>query len=229
MRALLPLALLAAGCVEIHRGATVAMNLEEAAAAGPEEHYQLYAVVNGGPVALQRFKVLSPIRDCGASPALVPDIQVVQAYDVGVSREALCQPERRLGAIDKIDFATAANVGGIRVATEVDLSDATSVFVTVEADGDTDPRPGRVWLTAELGDGLAPDAPVYLECLSEYCDGLDRADPAQALDFETFCRVPRTRRGVRVGTFLEVPYDDVCLAVRPGRIAVVPAQDETDL
>ena len=226
-----------AGCVDVYRGAIVQFNLRRIERSAVGEHYELFAVVNGGAARVAAFKVLSAVRDCGEDPDLTADVDRVQRYDDGADRATLCQSDRRLGLVDKIDLATATLAGGVRVNTPVDLSDAEAVFVTVEADGDRDPGPDRVVMHADLGEGRAPYRPLAIECRHDFCDTLapDDADkPNDATLFEQLCGdkipvLPRALRGVRRGVFLRVPTTDVCAAVEVGEIAIVPAVDETFL
>ncbi|MCA9560282.1 MAG: hypothetical protein KC583_17155 [Myxococcales bacterium] len=228
---------LVAGCVDIYRGAIVQFNLRRIDRSAPGEHYTLFAVVNGGAVPIAAFKVLSAARDCGQDPDLVADVDLVQRYDDGADRATLCGTDRRLGLVDKIDLATATLAGGVKVTTDVDLRDATSVFLSIEPDGDRDPAPDRVVMRAEIGDGVAPYRPQAIECRRDFCATLDPDDPDKPNDamlFEQLCgdnipTMPRARRGVRKGVLLRLPYADICAAVEAGEIAIVPAEDDTFL
>lgn len=224
-----------AGCIDVNRGATVSINLRQLAESGANDHYEVFATVNGGAVSLERFKVLDSRTACG--DALGTPVKLVQRWDEGVDKAALCKSDRRLGAIDLIDLGTATLVGGIRVLTPVDLSDADSAFITIESDVDGDPGPEAAVLRADLGDGVAPHVVPGLACRKTTCDALDPDDPFDAMLFEAQCgdnfpTAPRSRRGVRLGMFLRVPAPTgrcVDLDERQGEIAVVPAEDDTFL
>ncbi len=225
------LALALSSCVDVNRGALVVLKLRAAVKSNEAgQHYALYGVVNGGAVLVERFKVLDNLADCGFDPETASPVQLVQRYDEGASMESLCDTGRRLGNVDKIDTSTATLVGGVRIETDVDLSDAERLFVSVEVDGDADPTPGTVAFGADLADGVAPYAPRARECRETTCAALDPMDPL----FEQLCGripdVPRTRRGVRLGILLREPLPaDDCNAVDVGEAAVVPAEDETFL
>lgn len=230
MRCALPmLCLVLASCVDVYRGAVVQMNLRNAAVSAPGEHFELYAVINGGVVPLERFKIVDSVAGCpGADPDTTVSSKLVQRYDVGAGAAELCETSRRLGNVDRVDLASAALLGGVRVVTDVDLSEAERLFVSVEVDGETDPAPARIIYGADLADGLAPRAPRSVECVEATCAALDPSSPL----FPTLCEplpvVPRSRRGVRVGIFLQepIPTDD-CGAVEIGEVSVLPAEDET--
>lgn len=226
---LVGLALALTSCVDVYRGAIIQMNVKSATPSAPGEHYALFAMVNGGAVPIERFKILDSITGCeGADPATVISVLLVQRYDDGVSAEELCETSRRLGNIDRNVLDRGALLGGIRVITDVDLSEADRLFISVEPDGDTDPAPGQVVFGGDLGDGIAPRAPRSVECGLATCEMLDPESPA----FEGACNplpsLPRERRGVRLGILLREPLPtDDCNAVEVGRVAVVPAEDET--
>lgn len=219
------------GCIDVHRGAQVQFNLQAIERSAPGQHYGLYAVVNGGAVELSRFKVFERVADCQAPADTTLNLQVVQRYDDGADRATLCADDRRLGTVDRIDFGSASLVGGVRVDTTVDLSEAARVFITVEADGDADPRPGAVVMAADLGPGVAPFVDTKIECITAFCAGIDESHPAWSSQCgAALPRKPRARRGVLAGTFLRQPAaDDVCAFVELGQIAIVPAEDETFL
>ena len=211
-----------AGCVDVYRGAIVYLNLKSSPESTPSTHYQLFAVVNGGAVSLGRFKVLRAIEDCGGDPALVAPLTLVQRYDNGASAEEVCAFSRRLGARDEINLAAGLLVGGIRIDSEVDLRDAEVVFLTIEPDGDGDPRPSASVMRADLAAGRAPHDAVARDCLIAFCEAVpDNPVCAQIAD------LPRARRGVILGTFLQTPVTDACNAVVTGEVAIVPAEDET--
>jgi hypothetical protein len=227
MRALVLLTVVAAtSCVDIYRGAVVQMNLRSINTNAASHHYELFAVVNGGAVSITRFKVLDSIADCGRDPLLEPEVKLVQAYDDGMDAAAQCDPDHRLGTVDLVDTASGVLLGGVRIDTSVDLSDAESVFVSVEPDGDGDPRPaGDPALRADVARGLDPFVTRQSACLDAFC-----ADPAQK-DADA-CKnrpaPPAKRRGVLLGTFVRVPATE-CQEVPVGEIAIVPAEDDTFL
>lgn len=214
------------GCVDYDRGAVVQMNIGASGLAPNvgETHYALYALINGGPVAIERFKVLDNIDDCLANPQLVNTIPQVSRFELrdavlldDAKRTLLCGAERRLGALDTIDPTAGLLVGGIRIDTAIDLSTAERLFVTAECDrqavpldecdeavvlvGDDRP-PGEAVLVADVAPGVAP---YDVECV----------DPP-----------PASRRGVRRGAWVRAPGEIPC-AGRVGTVAVVPAVDET--
>ncbi|MGK0362956.1 MAG: hypothetical protein ACI9U2_005278 [Bradymonadia bacterium] len=220
--AVLALIALSLGCVEVNRGAIVQINLKNITPSADGEHYQLFAVVKGSAVPVARFKVLRAIEDCMQDPDLVPRLTLVQAYDNGVSRREVCVQSRRLGAVDEINLAAGLLVGGVRIDTATDLGDAESMFVSIEVDGDVDPRPDLVVMRADLGAGRSPHEAILKTCLEEFC--------AEVPDEPTCANIPaldRARRGVLVGTFVRTPVSDVCNAVVTGDIAVVPSVDDT--
>lgn len=217
MRALLALALLAlAGCVDHTRGAVVQFNigrdalprsvLGDADTAGT--HYALYAFLGGGPVPIARFKVLDNIADCFATAELNSSVRLVQRFGaVDDDPRTVCDDARRYGALDTLDLAAGQLVGGIRIATGIDLRDAERVIITREDDiidrpiADRDPPPGEPVLVADVADEVAP--------YDEAC--ADEATP---------------RRGVLRGVFVPASATTTC-AGRAGVIAIVPAVDET--
>lgn len=228
------LALSLGGCVDIYRGAIVQLNLKPGTAAAPSaegQHYELFAEVNGGLVSLAKYKIFENVADCGADPATTPPVQLVQRYDDGADRATLCGGHRTLGAIDRTDLAAASLVGGVRIDTPVDLSAATRLIISLETDGDSDPRPAQVLLGADLAPGRAPYDQVAVDCAAAFCA---TADPESAV-YGQLCgdnapTLPRLRRGVRVGEFLVEPVPaDLCLAATAGQVAVVPADDDTFL
>ncbi len=225
------LTLAASGCVDVYRGAIVQFNLSQLSDSAEGQHYQLFAVLSGGVVPLAQFKVFDRVAGCGADPATTPPGQVVQRYDEGADRATLCAGARTLGAIDRIDLGSASLIGGVRVDTPVDLSGAERLFITLEADGDADPRPGQVIMGADLGAGVAPYDAVEAACVADFCASADPAGPAYAARCgDNAPQVPRARRGVLVGAFLSEPTpDDPCFAARQGDVAVVPADDDTFL
>ncbi len=232
-RLVLILSLLACtSCVDIFRGAIIQMNLRSAAANVEGEHYQLFGIVNGGAVALARFKILNSHEDCGFDPFLSPAVQLVQEYDNSVTSDEICDTSRRLGTVDKVDTATAQLVGGIRMDTAVDLSEAEAVFITVEPDGDADERPATPLMHGDLAAGIAPFRETTIQCRKDFCADLDAEADAELI--EELCgdnipTLPRARRGVRRAVLLQVPFEDECRAIELGRLTVVPAEDDTFL
>lgn len=217
MRRLLAISALlaaAAGCVDIYRGAIVQLKLVDLPASRASEHYELFAVVNGGAVEIQRFKVLDARSDCGADPELTPlGLRLVQAYDNGLDQAGRCDPDRRLGTVDIV--VGARPLGGVRIDTPVDLGETPAMFLTIEPDGDSDPQPASSALFhADIGRGL---------------------DPLHAADDPP----PPTRRGVLLGTLLATAAAEpafgtdrfggcvICRDTPIGEIAIVPAEDET--
>jgi hypothetical protein len=229
MRRLMWLCALAlTSCVDIYRGAIVQMNLRSIAVNADGQHYELFAVVNGGAVSVARFKVLDSIDGCGQDPLLFPKVKLVQAYDDGMDAAARCDPDGRLGTVDLVDTSTGTLLGGVRVDTAVDLSAAERVFVTVEADGEADPRPGEVVLHADVARGTDPFVGRQAACLDAFCD----ATPPDMRPAPDPCasrpEAPRTRRGVLLGTLVRLPAAE-CGEVAVGEVAIVPAEDETFL
>jgi hypothetical protein len=225
----LPLTLSA--CIDVHRGALLQFNLQVAENSAPDTHYELWAVVNNGAVSLGQFKVLQRVADCGAPADITPELQVVQRYDDGTDHETLCSGDRRLGAIDKNDFSTGSLAGGVRIDSVVDLSHAERIFITVEQDGDADPRPAAVVMAADLAAGVAPFYDTKIACISAFCASIDEAHPAYSAQCgANLPSKPRARRGVLAGTFLKQPAaEDACAFIELGQISIVPAEDETTL
>lgn len=215
--ALLALLLPAGACVHVSRGAIVQMNFQTLDSNVPGEHYELYATVNGGAVSVGHFKVLDAIdntlapppdgrlrQHCGGDPLTTSNIQIVQLYDNDYDAERQCDPGERIGTVDKFaDGLRLILAGGVRLDTDVDLADADGLFLSVEADGDVDPRPAQRLLRAAVARGTDP-----LTC----------AHPEAA---------PK-RRGVLLGSFVPVSDEREC-PFPVGRVAIVPAEDETVL
>ena len=221
-------------CVDIYRGALVQFNLRQATRSAAGEHYEMFAVVNGGAVPIGRFKILNTLSDCGGVAGLTANVDLVARYDNGASVEDMCQSDRRLGLVDKVDLATATLAGGIKLSTPVDLSEADSVFITVEPDGDTDERPGAAVMRGDLDWGVAPFRPTQIACRQAFCEGLDADDAQASALFDQLCgenipALPRAVRGVRRAVLLRAPVTDECNAVEVGELAVVPAEDDTFL
>lgn len=197
-------------CVDFHRGAVVQMNLarDGLPPSGEDAHYALYALVNGGPVEVERFKVLSSIDDCGASAQLTSEVRLVQRFDdADDSRANLCRGERRLGTLDTVNLAAGQLIGGVRIDTAIDLSGVERMLITREDDEAArlpagERPPGPAVLVADIAPGVAP--------FEEAC-----VDPP-----------PEPRRGVLRGVWVRAPGTAPC-AGRAGEIAVVPAEDET--
>lgn len=215
--AMLALTLTLAGCVDHTRGAVVQMNIGRDALARsaitdgdtPGTHYALYAFLGGGPVPVARFKVFDNIADCGLNPAINSTVRLVQRFE-SATEDVLttCTPDHRLGALDTLDLAAGQLIGGIRIATGIDLEAAERLIITLEDDvidrpiADRDPPPGVPVLVADVALGVAP----YDE---------DCADEA-----------PTPRRGVLRGIFVRASDTTPC-GGRAGVIAIVPAVDET--
>lgn len=208
---LVMLALLwAPGCVDYNRGAVVQMNIsaEGLPANDDDLHYALYALLDGSPVEVRRFKVLHSIEDCFADPQLTSPVLTVQRFVHPRDEETiLCASERRMGALDTIDPAAGLLIGGIRIDTAIDLSTAERLLITREFDSiavlpDRERAPGPAVLVADMADEVAP--------------------------FEAACSrvAPDPRRGVRRGAWVRAPGETPC-AGRVGTVTVVPAVDET--
>ncbi len=218
------------GCVDIYRGAIVQLTISGGERnSAPGEHYELFAVVNGGVVRVERFKILDSLADCpDADSMTTTQSDLVQRYDDGATRAELCDTSRRLGNIDNVVLRTGTVLAGVRVTTDIDLSEAARVFISIEPDGETDPSPSRVVLGADLADGIAPQLVRERDCVDAYCDSL----PADHPERTGFCaeprELPRARRGVRLGVLVIEPSPaDGCNAGAVGNVAVVPAEDET--
>ena len=210
------------GCVDVFRGAIVYLNLKRVDVSAEGEHYELFAEVNDGAVSLGQFKVLRAIEDCGQDPDLVAPLTLVQRYDNGVEGSEICAFTRRLGARDEVNLPAGVLVGGVRLDSPVDLREAKRIFLTVEPDGDGDPRPQDVVMGADLARGRSPHAAVEIACLEAFC--ADVPDNPACASIPT---LPRERRGVMLGTLLQAPVTDACNAVVTGDVAIVPAEDET--
>ncbi len=229
MRWLLPLLCLAlTSCVDVFRGAIVQVNLNAAATNAPGEHYELFAVIDGGVVPIERFKIFDSIADCAQDTEVDPTArQLVQRYDDGASREALCDDSRRLGNVTIL----SERLGGVRIETPIDLRDAERLLIAVEPDGETDPAPTHVLLAADMGDGVAPFASKTNECRARRCENFEPGTPlfeSQGCDAPD-APLPRSRRGVRLGVLLRLPVDAFGCGNSAGEVAVVPASDETFL
>lgn len=206
----------AAACVHVNRGAIVQMNFQTLDSNVPGEHYELYATINGGAVSLGHFKVLDaidntlqspdgrPRQHCGGNPLVTSNVQLVQLYDNDYDAARQCDPGERIGTVDKFaDGLRLILAGGVRLDTNVDLAEADGLFVSREKDGDIDPQPETMVLRAAVERGTDP-----LTC----------AHPEAA----------PPRRGVLLGSF--VPVSDTRDCPFPvGRVAIVPAEDETVL
>lgn len=211
-----------AGCVDHTRGAVVQMNIARDALGiddlgvdadgqhtGTGTHHALYAFLGGGPVLVAQFKVLDNIDDCQQDERINTSVQLVQRYVApGEGARTVCNPDRRLGALDTINLAASQLAGGIRLTTAIDLADAERVIVTRQRDDaddpfpDLDPAPGPRVLVADVGPEVAP--------YDETCGDDD----------------PSPRRGVVRGVFVRAPDTAPC-GGRVGAIAIVPAVDET--
>ena len=89
----------------------------------PTEHYELFALINGGLVQVGAFVI---------------DETLVAYTFTG-------QP---LAEEEKIGVATRSSPdglpqGGIEITTEANLADAEAILLTLEANGDTDPTPSE--------------------------------------------------------------------------------------
>lgn len=211
-----------AGCVDHTRGAVVQMNIARDALAlddlgvdadgqptGTGTHHALYAFLGGGPVLVAQFKVLDNIDDCQQDDRINTSVQLVQRYVApGEGARTVCNPDRRLGALDTINLAASQLVGGIRLTTAIDLGDAERMIVTRQDDSVVDPfpaldpAPGPAVLVADVAPEVAP--------YDETCVDDD----------------PTPRRGVVRGVFVRAPDTTPC-GGRIGAIAIVPAVDDT--
>ena len=95
MRRLAPLSALLAllvfggsACIDVYRGAIVQMNIgrDSLPQSGDDDHYELFALINGGPVSIGRFKVLHSIDDCGADPRNRCVVRSIRGHPVHVRR-----------------------------------------------------------------------------------------------------------------------------------------------
>ncbi|MCA9540475.1 MAG: hypothetical protein KC620_16360 [Myxococcales bacterium] len=206
LSALLPLLVFGgSACIDVYRGAIVQMNIgrDSLPQSGDDDHYELFALINGGPVSIGRFKVLHSIDDCGADPQLTSEIRLVQRYDgPGDQLVDLCVDDRRLGTLDTVNLAAGQLIGGVRLNTGVDLSDVERVFINREPDDDPTEGPGAPVLAANMGPEVAP------------------------YDLDCGTNNPTERRGVLRGVFVRAPETTECGGLL-GRIAIVPAEDET--
>lgn len=209
---LLALLTIGSGCVEHHQGAVVQMNLGRDALpfSALDEHYALYALFDGQPVPVVRFKVMHSIDTCGANGQLTSEVRLVQRFEGPSDTVAtLCPGDRRLGTLDTVNLAAAQLVGGIRYDSAIDLSEVERVIITVQDDvtasvlgAERPSPPGEPVLVADVA---AEVAPFDVEC----------TDP-----------VPAARRGVRRGIWVRAPGEVAC-AGKAGVIVIVPAIDET--
>lgn len=204
-------------CVEINRGAIVQINFQALDSNVAGEHYELFATVNGGAVSLLRFKVQDAIDNtafppgdgrprahCGGNPLTTPNVQLIQRWEPDFDAQRRCAPDQRIGTVDKFaDGLRPILAGGVRLDTPIDLSEADGLFITLEPDTELDPRPGMSVLRAAVACGVDPLTCAYPE--------------------------PRPpRRGVLLGTFVNVDDPNDCPFAK-GRVAIVPAEDETVL
>lgn len=117
-----------AGCAD-DSGTTIAMTLTAGVQdPGDGSHYELFAAVNGSAVSLQKFDLHVP-------PSTEEHTFVRQVVDHH-------DPANVLGVVDGVDNF-ARPIGGIRFRVPGDLTGASSIFITREADGDSDPSPTR--------------------------------------------------------------------------------------
>lgn len=208
---------LTSACVDVNRGAIVQMDFQTLDSNVPGEHYELFATVNGGAVSVGRFKVLDnldqvlnprpdgrPRQHCGGDPLTDRNVQLVQLYEDDFDAEQQCASGVRIGTVDKfVEGVTLYLAGGIRLDTDVDLSEADGLFLSLETDGETDPQPAQVVARAAVARG---------------------EDPLTCAHPET----PPKRRGVLLGSFVPVTDTREC-PFPTGRVAIVPAEDETIL
>ena len=206
------------GCVHVFRGAIVDMNFSTLDSNVPTEHYELFANVGDGAVSVGKFKVIDALdhtltpppdgvarQSCLGDPLVTHDVQLVQTYAEDYDADRQCGKAERIGTIDKlVDGVSIILVGGVQLNTEVDLSDADSLFLSLEPDGETDPAPAHIVLHADLGEGTDP-----LTC----------QHPGET---------PKSRRGVLLGSFVPAGSTAPC-PVPTGRVAIVPAEDDTTL
>ena len=89
------------------------------------EHYELFATIDGSAVLIKRFTVRNEAAALGLSVKTVVDFD---------------PPYTELGVTDSLD-PNGLLQGGIYFQTPIDLTSASEVFATVEADGDSDPAP----------------------------------------------------------------------------------------
>ena len=135
VRALL-LVVLLAGCAE-HAGTGVALTFTTTMGVAPEDqHYELFATVNGGAVSLTTFVVT--LEYVGEGRVIK---HVVDAEDRKTS----------LGVVDGLDVL-GRPIGGVRFTADPNLTGASELFITTEPDGETDPAPTRdVIMACALG------------------------------------------------------------------------------
>jgi hypothetical protein len=128
-------ALLLSGCFG-GSDTVVAMTLTNTNGAAPEaKHYELFAIVHGGAVSLQKFDIRFRTLGDGAYEKAVLDH---------------LDPSRQLGIVDGFEKPPRP-VGGIRFSVPVNLTDAIQLFISIEDDGDTDPVPSlNILMACEL-------------------------------------------------------------------------------
>lgn len=129
---LIGLCVIASGCAD-PGGTVVAMtlvtNVEDP---GEGFHYELFSVL--------------PAADDGPEGRVVSlmvfDLRAVDDPINGNLKEVYNprEPDARLGVVDGLDKFLRP-IGGIRVRVPIDLTAATTLFITRESDGDTDPAP----------------------------------------------------------------------------------------
>ncbi len=232
--------LVLSGCVHVYRGAVVQMNLGFFASNLPGEHYELFANVHGGAVSLARFKVLDavdhtsevfdgqPRQHCGGDPLVTADVQRVQRWEVDYTEADQCDPDERVGTIDKVILDTATLTGGIRFDTVVELVDATALFISVESDADATPAPSEIVSRADLGARYDPFVDRQQACLKTYCEATPGPKRPMPDPCDLLGKRPGARRGTLLGSWVKAPAT-ACAEQLLGDVAVVPSEDETIL
>ncbi len=115
---------LSVGCADTS-GTMVALTLTAIDDTDDTYHYELFAVVSDGTVALQKFEV-TIVPGGGGAKEVRPHFE----------------PDTVLGLTSAFD-SFGRPIGGIRFRVPANLTDASALFITREPDGDTDPTPSQ--------------------------------------------------------------------------------------
>jgi hypothetical protein len=135
-RLLITVAVLLFSACQVESITMVALTLTNTNGEAPEgQHYELFAILNGGAVSLVKYDIRLTSLGGGAFQKQVLDH---------------LNSEHQLGVVD--GYANPPRpVGGIRFLVPFDLAPASELFITLENNGDTDPVPSiEVVMDCEL-------------------------------------------------------------------------------
>jgi len=156
----------AAGCDEAPRHAVIYYDLALLAGSNTYDHYQHFAEVGGAVVDLGCLVVQRRQLNCFDNAGTgEPNLRqvVVECACPCVSEEPdPCDPTRpavRTGDVRGLVNATAGPfvLGGVEIPTEIELSEATGLFITRESNDDASPLPSA---DVVLGGALQRDGAV---------------------------------------------------------------------